>query len=250
MYYLDATDPQLGFGDLAGDCYNGYARIISQKDSGAVQFDADSLRESRFTMVLVTPGAGGLSGSLQSTMGMQESLGIRRIVRKKGKEQFFKDIQTGYGDDATISNTGIDSLDQPELPVKVRYDFVLKEPEDASMIYFNPMMGDAKLYNPFEAAERKYPIEMPYTRDDTYVFSMPVPDGYAVEELPKSAKVAFNGDQGYFEYLIANQNGQIQMRCRLRMNKAWFPAEDYSSLRDFYGYVVRKESEQIVLKKK
>jgi hypothetical protein len=34
------------------------------------------------------------------------------------------------------------------------------------------------------------------------------------------------------------------------MNKAWFAPEEYSSLRDFFGFVVKKENEQIVLKKK
>lgn len=250
VYYLDATHPQLGFGDLAGDCYNGYARIISQKDSGSVRFEADSLKESRFTMVLLSPDARGLTGSWESTMGKQESLTLRRAVAKKGVEQYFRDIQTSYGDDLAISNGGIDSLDQPEFPVKLHYDFLLREPADASVIYLNPMIGDAKLFNPFDADERKYPIEMPYTRDDTYVFSMPIPDGYVVDELPKSTKVAFNGDQGYFEYMIGSQDGQIQLRCRLRLNKAWFPAEDYGTLRQFYGFVVKKENEQVVLKKK
>ena len=36
IYYLDAAHPQLGFGQLAGNCYNGHARIISNKDSGSV----------------------------------------------------------------------------------------------------------------------------------------------------------------------------------------------------------------------
>ena len=41
IYYLDAARPQLGFGLLAPDCYNGHARIISDKDSGSVYFWAD-----------------------------------------------------------------------------------------------------------------------------------------------------------------------------------------------------------------
>ena len=110
-------------------------------------------------------------------------------------------------------------------------------------------MGDDWRKNPFTAAERKYPVEMNYTIDRTYIFSLMIPDGYVVDELPKSAKVAFNGDQGYFEYLIANQGGQIQLRCRVKLSKAWFPPEDYSSLRDFFAYIVKKENEQIVLKK-
>jgi hypothetical protein len=79
---------------------------------------------------------------------------------------------------------------------------------------------------------------------------MDIPDGYVVDELPKSVKVAFNVDQGYFEYLLAPQGGIIQMRCRVRLNKATFSPEDYSSLRDFFAFIVKKENEQIVLKKK
>ena len=43
---------------------------------------------------------------------------------------------------------------------------------------------------------------------------------------------------------------QIQMRTRLRLNKAWFPAADYGNLRDFFAFVVKKEAETIVFKKK
>jgi uncharacterized protein YfkK (UPF0435 family) len=33
------------------------------------------------------------------------------------------------------------------------------------------------------------------------------------------------------------------------MNKANFNSEDYETLRDFYGFIVQKQSEQIVFKK-
>ena len=223
VYYLDAAHPQLGFGQLDDGCYNGHARIISNRDSGSVYFEADSLKETRITLVLVTGTDKGLEGSWQSTPGPEQSY----EVQKRGQTnmdgaQFFKDIQTRYGDDMEINNGGIDSLKNLEDPVKVHYDFVLKQPQDASIIYLNPMIGAGKRINPFGAAERKYPVELPYASDDMYVFSMDIPNGYVVDELPKSARVALNGNQGQFEYLINQQNGQIQMRCRLRLNKAWF----------------------------
>ncbi len=249
VYYLDATRRQLGFGTLASNCYNGHARIISKKDSGSVYFWADSLKESKVTMVLMTGTDKGLAGSWQSTLGSQESYEVRRRVAEHGKAEFFKAIQTSWGDDAEISEGGIDSVDRLEDPLKVHYEFLLKEPPNTSVLYFYPIMGDDWRENPFTAAERKYPVEMNYTIDRTYVFSLMIPDGYVVDELPKSAKVALNGDQGYFEYLIASQGGQIQLRCRVKLSKAWFPAEDYSSLRDFFAYIVKKENEQIVLKK-
>jgi hypothetical protein len=250
LYYLDATHPQLGFGQLPGNCYNGHARVISKQDSSSVYFWADSLKESKVTMVLLSGTEKGLEGTLHTTLGPEESYQLRREIAEHGEQQYFKDIQKDYGQDAEISNGGFDSLARLEDPVKIHYDFVLKQTPGASVLYLNPVMGDGWRENPFKAAERKYPVEMPYAMDQTYVFSMEIPEGYVVDELPKSAKVALNENQGYFEYLLQQQRDEIQMRCRVRLNKAVFAPEDYGGLRDFFAIIVKKENEQIVLKKK
>jgi hypothetical protein len=250
VYFLDAARPQLGFGQLAGNCYNGHARIISQKDSASVYFVADSLKENTMTSVLISATEKGLEGRYESTLGVQESYNTRERITEIGGEKYFKNIQTSFGDDLEISNTGIDSLKRPDDPLKVYYDFGLKQPAESSILYFSPMMWEGWRNNPFSALERKYPVEMPYVIDDMYIFSMEVPAGYAVDELPKSARVALNGDQGSFEYLVANQNDMVQLRCHLKVNRAYFSPDNYNNLRDFFAYVVKKESEQIVLKKK
>ena len=136
------------------------------------------------------------------------------------------------------------------MPVAVEYDMKLKAFDvEADIVYFNPMMGEYLKKNPFVAAERFYPVEMPYTTDDMYTFSMEIPKGYKVDELPKSVKFSLNENEGMFEYLITNNGTEIQMRCRLNLNKATYLNEDYKSIRDFYSFVVQKESEQIVFKK-
>jgi len=248
VYYLDAAHSQLGFGQLAGNCYNGHARIISNKDSASVWFETDSLKESKTTLVLISSTDKGMEGTLQSVLGKEESYRLR--LSGKDQKDYFKDIQTSWGEDMEVSNGGIDSLERLEDPVKVHYDFRLVQPAGASPLYLNPMLGEGLRENPFKAAERKYPVEMPYVSDDIYVFTLQIPDGYVVDELPKSARVALNGDQGMFEYLIAAQNDMVQLRCRLKLNKANFSPDDYANLREFFVYVVKKESETIVLKKK
>ena len=250
VFYLDAARPQLGFGQLPADCYNGYARIISNTDSGSVWLWSDSLKEKKVTMVLTSLSDKGLEGSWQSTLGPEESYRLRRDIARQGEDAWFKALQTNWGEDIDIQNGGIDSLHQPEEPVNVHYEFVLKQPAGTSVYYLNPMFGEGYRENPFKAADRKYPVEMPYAIDKMYIFSMEIPAGYDVEELPKSAKVAFNVDQGSFEYLVAHNGNQVQFRCRLKLNRATFQPEDYSTLRDFFAFVVKKENEQIVLKKK
>jgi hypothetical protein len=171
-----------------------------------------------------------MEGSYQSLPGLQESYNTRVKVSARGETNYFKDIQTSYGEDLEISNGKIDSLSSLENPINIRYDFRLRQGPGSPLIYFNPMFADAWRENPFKAAERKYPVEMPYVRDELYIFSMEIPEGYIVDELPKSARVAFNVDQGMFEYLVGRQDNMIQLRCHLKLTRAYFPAEDYSSL--------------------
>jgi len=250
-YYLDASQPLLGFAELPIDCYNGPARIINKEKPFAIYLDADSLKEQKQTAVMIINDEKGKpTGSLESTLGFNESFLLREKIKKSTETVYFKDLQTSYGSDLALENTGIDSLSKYDLPVKIHYDFNLKSGGDEDIIYFNPMLSERYKENPFKAADRKYPVEMPYRVDDTYIFSMEIPDKYEVDELPKSAKVAYNINEGSFEYLIQKDQTGVQMRCHLKLNKANFLPDDYAALRDFFGFVVKKQSEQIVFKKK
>ena len=100
------------------------------------------------------------------------------------------------------------------------------------------------------AAERKYPIEMDYPVDEMYVLTMEIPVGYIVDELPKPARVSFNHDDGFYEYLVQKNDAYVQLRCHVKLNRATFSPEEYSSLRGFFGDIVKKQNEQIVFKKK
>ncbi|HEX3023622.1 MAG TPA: hypothetical protein VHP12_00300 [Chitinophagaceae bacterium] len=99
------------------------------------------------------------------------------------------------------------------------------------------------------AAQRFYPVEMPFTQNQTYTLIMEIPKGYVVDELPKSTRLTLNGEDGMFEYIILKDAENIQMRVSLKINKANFTNEDYETLRDFYAFIFKKQSEQIVFKK-
>ena len=247
-FYLDASHSFLAFGKLPAECYNGNGRIIA-KHPFLISFIADSLKEAKVTSVIITSDNGKMEGSFKTTLGYYESLNTRKKIKDKGEAEFFKKIRSAYNSDIEITASGFDSLKIIEQPLSIHYDFKLNDME-GDIIYFNPMMGEGFKDNFFKAAERKYPVEMPYTFDETYILNMTIPDGYAVDEIPKSAKVSFNEGEGLFEYMINKSGSDVQLRSRIVMKRANFAAEEYKSLRDFFGYVVKKHSEQIVLKKK
>jgi len=129
----------------------------------------------------------------------------------------------------------------------VHYDFSFVP--DGDIIYFNPLLTEAYKHNPFSAATRNYPVEMPYTSNELIVINMEVPKGYKVDELPKSERISLNDADGMFEYLVQADANMVQLKCKLNINKANFTPEDYDTLRQFFGEVVKKEAEQIVFKK-
>jgi hypothetical protein len=250
-YYLDASEPWLGFGKLPGRCYNGYARVMNKERPSAALLNADSLMEGKITLAIISnDGKGGMAVHLQSMPGSQEASELRQDVKEHGQQGFLKKIQTAYSGDATVSNLELDSIRQPDQPLAVAYDVRLTYDTASDLYYFNPMLAEGYKDNPFKAAERVYPVEMPHAMDETFTMNMDIPTGYVVDELPKSAKVLFNTEEGFFEYMIQKSEEQIQFRSRIKLKKANFKPEDYQALRDFFGYIVKKQNEQIVFKKK
>lgn len=244
VHFLDASYP-LGFDKLHVSCYNGHARVLDDETT-PVRFDADSLMEQKLTSVIVKGGQGFLKGTFQQRPTYFESYGLRGLVKEKGKEEYFKPMDKLF---TKVNNTVIDDLDSLERSVMVKYDFEYQTGEE-DMVYLNPMFGEATKSNPFKSVERKYPVEMPCTMDEIYTLNMEIPEGYELEEMPKSTMVKFNENEGLFQYVIARTENVIQCRSRIKLNKATYPPEDYETLRDFFDMIVKKQGEQIVLRKK
>ena len=251
-YMLDASWPKLSFGKLANDCYNGGAIEINKEQPNLFFLNTDSLKESKVTSLVIqndNKNAGVLGGTFTSVLGNMESYNLREQVSDNSQEDFFNNIRS-FNSDYIITNTGIDSLTQLDMAATIRYDFSYKISSDDSVVYFNPMISDVYKENPFKAEERKYPVEMSYLLDAKYMLNMEIPKGYVVDELPESAKISLNENDGSFEYTIEKDAFHIHLLSQIKLNKATFQPEDYSKLRDFFAFIVKKQSEQIVFKKR
>lgn len=247
-YLLDATHKRLGFNKLPSECYNGSARLIDDNPL-IVKLEPTDINETEVTNIYIAKDdKGALKGSYSSAVGYYESLDIRERLVRSSKEEFFRNIKKSYPIEVEVENTELDGLKSYEDNITVKYDFKLAL-GDEDIIYFNPMLNKAYKTNPFKSVNRYYPVEMSYPLHETYVLTMDVPEGYKADELPKSVRVKYNEDEGMFEYIIKEQDGVIQMRCKITLDKAVFMPEEYESLRSFFAYIVKKQSEQIVFKK-
>ncbi len=247
IYYLDASQPNLGFGKLSEDCYNDSGRVVSEMPE-AINFSANSLKENNVTTAFITNSDAGMTGAFTTYLGYEQSYELRNKLSTIRTEDYFNNMKKDFPLTTEFSNTTIDSLGALENPLIIKYNAQFNLGDD-DVIYFNPLFSYLISKNPFQSAVRQYPVEMPYPVDETYVMNMEVPKGYTIDALPKSTHVNFNATEGMFEYIIGKTDAGIQLRCRLVLNKANFSPEDYQTLRDFYSFIVEKEGEQIVFKK-
>jgi hypothetical protein len=180
--------------------------------------------------------------------GYYESSEIRAEIKEKKLEAYLKSItgtKTPKGKIDSVSFIDLENLDQP---LTMFYRMNLDRGSDAH-IYFNPLLNSGFQENPFKSAERDYPVEMPYQSEDIFVLNMDIPNGYEVEEMPKSERIRLNEKDGSFDYLIQKDEHTIQLKSVININKAVFEPEDYNTLKQFYTEIIKKQGEMIVFKK-
>ena len=248
VYILDASRKKLGFNFLPQYCYNGFGRLISDIPY-MVNLSADSLNEKKTTNIFISNKNDNknIAGTYTSNLGYYESYDLRESLKENEIEDYFKKIKNSFSYDLTLSNKRIDSLKKLDESVSLSYDFEFGFNED--IVYFNPLFSEGYKSNPLTAATRNYPVEMPFRTQEVIVVNMEIPKGYKVDELPKSLRISYNENQGFFDYIISADKETIQLKCKVKFNNATYPPEDYESLREFYSQIVKKQSEQIVFKK-
>jgi len=249
IIYLDASRPLLGFGYLHWECYNGHARVINE-EATPVDFSSDSIRESKITSLMVSANTHGeIVGNMQQVPGYYESYFIRDGVKEKGYKEFVREFENDVAPGLEVKVRSIDLLEALDEQVQVNCD-VKVAVEKKDIIYINPMFGEGFSENPFISEQRFYPVEMPYTLDETYVLRMDVPKDYEVETLPASTRVNLDEEgRSFFEYILDNANGVISLRSRVKISRSYFLPEEYKILRDFFNLVAEKHNERIVFKR-
>lgn len=141
-YYLDATQPNMGFSHLPLQCYNGPAFVVASSPQN-ISFESDSLTESKSTLIFVVNDSAskGLAGAYSETPGYYESMQLRNALATKEVNEYFKETEKGYSFPMKFSEFQIDSLKKYDYPVSVRYQMKMDLGKE-DLIYFNPMFSE------------------------------------------------------------------------------------------------------------
>jgi len=117
------------------------------------------------------------------------------------------------------------------------------------LIYINPFLVDKFEENPFKLEERQFPVDFASNQTSNYVFMFKIPEGFMVESMPQNIALGLPNNDGLYTVKSVVSNGEIMIRSSFKVNKVVFSGDEYPLLKEFYGKVVDKQAEQIVLKR-
>ncbi|WP_321435887.1 DUF3857 domain-containing protein [uncultured Bacteroides sp.] len=130
-----------------------------------------------------------------------------------------------------------------------KFTFTKEAISNDNHIYLNPMIFPHLTKNQFIKETRKLPIEFSYPQTFKLTCVLDLPEGYQVEELPESIKINLDKEGCSCTYRIQLIDNQIQLQYIFSLKRIIYSKDEYASLRNFWGTIVDKNNEQIVLKK-
>jgi len=95
-------------------------------------------------------------------------------------------------------------------------------------------------------SERKTPLHLSQTINETYQFNLKLPEGFL---LTSPVTKEHNNELGSVSVDITANNGQLQIKKSLKMNKAVICPAGYSQFKDLMDIWNKKTYKEIILKK-
>lgn len=252
-FFVDASGYPQPMKLLPFNALSGYGVELLGKEKYEIVAPQSKIITRRFAQAVLTLNTEGvLLGDINFTYSGYEAFQNRKTIKDIGEEKYIqtsvKDlISDGKLESHKFENTDINSDTPLKGTVKLTSSAYINKTDDK--IYINPLLCFGEKENPFKTDERKFEIDYGSPRDEYYQITLTLPEGYKVEEMPKSARLQMPEGTLKFEYLVEAKDNKISINTKLNIKRATFYAEDYPLLKQIYAQMLAKMGEQIVLTK-
>ena len=247
---LDATEKLLPIGMLPERCLNGNGFVVSADGFQWINLQSDAKSRGVTSFDLSLASSGELTGKLQIDRTGYEAHGARKKYFSKGEEDYLKDFLGSRS--WKIIKSEFQNAGEIQQAFKEFHEVIINDHVTTAgeLIYLNPFVMGRQEENPFKLEKREYPVDFGRPFDRMYLIKITLPEGYSVEELPKSKGIALPNSTAKYYYNATHTGNTINISSNLAVNRSLFVQDEYPQLRELYNQIVAKQAEQIVLKKK
>ncbi|AXG73290.1 DUF3857 domain-containing protein [Flavobacterium arcticum] len=194
---------------------------------------------------------GKLTGQLKDQYYDYNAYTFRERYNGLSEQSHIEKIEKKYNG-ITVENYEIANANIFGKPIEERYEFIHTNANIdviGDKMYISPMLFLTQSENPFKQEKREYPIDFIYPRQDRYMISITLPEGYTVESVPQAVSLAMEQNIGSFNYNVIVNNNRIMLRAMLELNYASIPQDFYPTVKDFFQKMIEKQTEKIIITK-
>lgn len=250
---LDATDKNHCVDLISYDNLNHQGLKIDLENEAAewVSTDDNKMSKRNINYVLAMDSEKKLTGKLYISCSNYEALARRdQYLSAANETDFLKDYKTdkpGLG----IKNYKIENLNDPSEALIESMDVEIEDnvEEAGNLAYFTPLLFERTKENPFKLEERKFPVDFGFPSEEVFRLTIELPKDYQLDKMPKNEKVILPDETAAFTFMFAAEDNRIMLNSKITVRKPVFTAEEYFDLKELFKNIVRKQAEQIVLKK-
>lgn len=247
---LDATDKYTPVGILPKRCLNGNGFAVAKEGFQWINLQPKTKTRTVYSADLNLSDANELKGLIKVDRSGYSASEARDLIFTKGEKEYTKKFVGNK--QWQLAKSEFQNTKDLQLPLKEVHEVTISEhiTEAGGTLYFSPFVLAKMNENPFKLDKRTYPIDFEHPSEELYLVKIKIPEGYSVDELPKSKIMALPENSARYTYSVAQAGNMINVSSNFTINRSLFSQDEYANLKEFFSQVVAKHAEQIVLKKK
>jgi hypothetical protein len=247
---LDATEKYMPYGMLPDRCVNGNGRIISKDYSQWIPLTCPFKETSDYQYDLKLNEDMTLSGTIKMVLSGYAAYDFRDYYATFNSKDEFARAAEKSNPGLIINDITVEDIEDLYKPVTVTQNVTIEGmvTQVDNELYITPMLFEQVKENPFNAADRIYPISYSRLEENKVNVKISLPDNITTNLLPKSLTTKTRNNSIAFSYAVTAADKQIEARYSFNINSLTIIQDQYKDVRTLYNNLVSKHAEPIILK--
>ena len=247
--YVDASSADGFLNVLPANLYTDRARIIQKEGSQWVNLQKTGEARTLITVKASLSPRGEMKGEQTAIYSGNAAANERAAFREAADSSAFIAKKASLNG-ININSCKMDGHRDFAPHVQEVINFTRQGNATDDHIYLNPLTEIPVTSNPFLETERLLPVEFPYKQTFTLSVQLTLPDGWQLEELPKSTKItaADKSLAGHILYESTDEH-TVTIHYQFRLSNVTYDKTQYDTLKQLFDIFANRAKDILVIKK-
>ncbi|MDR2238330.1 MAG: transglutaminase [Chryseobacterium sp.] len=245
---FDATSKQSSMDNLPPRDWNGYGILLAKEKVLQMQMANATTSYNYLTAQAKINADGSISGTYSD-----RDTGSFGMFVKESYDENAEKYKKQYKENFSIDFTDIDCkvLENGEFESTMKFSSENLIDRIGKKMIINPMLFLGKSSSEFDQIEaRKHPIELVSAFTKVKKITLEIPEGYTIEEMPKSKKIITDNKEIEYNYIAELKGNKLEITSTIKVASPDYPKEYYPAFRQIWNTASKSENQVISLVKK